>query len=103
MAFSRAPADPPVGGFGCDHEDRAELLRIGAERGAQKLGLSRGACRVLVIGDTPRDIAAAQAIGVECIAVATGSFEAAELAAAGARHVFRDLTDPEALSILLAA
>ena len=29
------------GGFGCDAEDRAELLATGAERGAERLGRSR--------------------------------------------------------------
>jgi phosphoglycolate phosphatase len=89
------------GGFGCDHEDRGELLRIGAERGAKALGVPLDACRVVVIGDTPKDVAAAQAIGAESVAVATGSFSAAELAAAGATHVFRDLTDPAALAAIL--
>src|SRR6185369_5705539 len=69
------------GGFGCDHEDRAELLRIGAARGAAMLDQPLGACRIVVIGDTPRDIAAGQAIGADVIAVATGSFSVADLAA----------------------
>jgi phosphoglycolate phosphatase len=89
------------GGFGCDHEDRAELIRMGAERGAERLGLPRSDCRVVVIGDTPRDVAAAQAIGAECIAVATGNYHADALRAAGARHVYQDLTAPAALALLL--
>src|SRR5687767_5274768 len=48
------------GGFGCDHEDRVQLIRRGAERGAQKLGLPMSECRVVVIGDTPKDVAAAK-------------------------------------------
>jgi phosphoglycolate phosphatase len=71
------------GGFGCDHEDRAELLRVGAARGAARLGLAFDACRVVVIGDTPLDVAAAHAIGAECVAVATGSYALADLAACG--------------------
>ncbi|MCU0681275.1 MAG: haloacid dehalogenase-like hydrolase [Polyangiaceae bacterium] len=71
------------GGFGCDHEERAELLRIGAARGAARLGAAPEACRVVVIGDTPLDVAAAHAIGAECVAVATGSYGRAELAACG--------------------
>ncbi|MDQ3036705.1 MAG: haloacid dehalogenase-like hydrolase, partial [Myxococcota bacterium] len=46
------------GGFGSDHEDRARLLAIGAERGAARLGRPVHECRVIVIGDTPRDVAA---------------------------------------------
>src|SRR5262249_52225202 len=59
------------GGFGCDHEDRATILRIGAERGARALGIPLADCRVVVIGDTPRDVAAALAINADSIAIAT--------------------------------
>jgi phosphoglycolate phosphatase-like HAD superfamily hydrolase len=91
------------GGFGSDHEIRPELLRVGAERGARALGAPLAACRVVVIGDTPKDVAAAQAIGAECVAVATGSFTAAALAACGPEHVFRDLDDEGALAAMLGA
>src|SRR5262245_13795084 len=33
------------GGFGCDHEDRATLLRIGAARGAARLAVALATCR----------------------------------------------------------
>ncbi len=89
------------GGFGCDHEDRAELIRIGAKRGAEALGAPLEECRVVVIGDTPKDIAAAKAIGAECLAVGTGSFGAAELAAAGATWAVPDLAVEGALDPLL--
>jgi phosphoglycolate phosphatase-like HAD superfamily hydrolase len=90
------------GGFGCDHETRSELLRVGAERGARALGAPVSACRVVIIGDTPKDVAAAQAIGAECIAVATGTFSAEELLACGPTRVFRDLDEDGALAALLA-
>lgn len=89
------------GGFGCDHELRAELIRIGAERGAEKLGAPLAECRVVVIGDTPKDIAAAKAIGAESIAVATGFFSADELVACEPTHVFPHLGAPGALRALL--
>lgn len=89
------------GGFGCDHEERPELLRVGAARGAAVLGVPTRSCRVVVIGDTPRDIAAAHAIGAESVAVATSSHGRAELAAAGASHVFEDLAAPGVLVSLL--
>src|SRR5437016_4224259 len=47
------------GGFGDDHEERVELIRIGAARGASRLGAPVAECRVVVIGDTPKDVAAA--------------------------------------------
>lgn len=89
------------GGFGCDDEDRAALLRAGAARGAARLGAAPGACRVLVIGDTPRDVAAAHAIGARCLAVATGGATPDALAAAGADYVFDSLAAPGALDVLL--
>lgn len=62
------------GGFGSDHEDRARLLDHGRARGAAKLGLSSDDAITVVIGDTPRDVSAARAIGARCIAIASGSF-----------------------------
>lgn len=79
------------GGFGCDAEDRAELLRVGAGRGALALGLPVAECRVVVIGDTPKDVAAAEGIGAECVAVGTGGFEPRALLDLGARHAFETL------------
>lgn len=79
------------GGFGCDAEDRTELLRAGARRGAERLGRSLEHCRVVVIGDTPKDVAAAHGIGARCIGVGTGSFTADELTRAGAHHAFDTL------------
>jgi phosphoglycolate phosphatase len=90
------------GGFGCDHIDRGALLGIGAERGAEALGVPRAECRVVVIGDTPKDIRAAQAIGAECIAVATGSFTVEALAAHEPRYVFDSLAAEGAQAALLA-
>jgi len=89
------------GGFGCDHEDRAELLRVGASRGASMLGVPAAECRVVVIGDTPKDIAAAKAIGAESIAVATGFFSSEALVACNPTRVFPDLAAPGALDALL--
>jgi phosphoglycolate phosphatase len=91
------------GGFGCDHEDRAALLAAGARRGAERLGVPLEHCRVVVIGDTPKDIAAASAIGAECLAVATGAFDVATLGGLGASRIAADLSDPAALAWLLAA
>ncbi len=89
-----AAIDAPFrfGGFGCDAEDRAALLRAGAERGAAVAGRPRAACRVVVIGDTPRDVAAARAIDAEIVAVATGSYDLEALRATGAERVVADLS-----------
>jgi phosphoglycolate phosphatase-like HAD superfamily hydrolase len=91
------------GGFGCDHEDRPAIVRVGAERGAASLGLPLARCRVVVIGDTPNDVAAARALGAESLAVETSGSAAAELRAAGATWAFADLAEPGALAALSGA
>lgn len=90
------------GGFACDSEDRGELIRVGAERGAQKLGRALSDCRVVIIGDTPKDVAAAQAIGAVCVGVGTGGFTPEELLAVGADFAFEDLTHVSLIEALLA-
>ena len=47
----------------------------------------------MLVGDTPLDVEAALAAEARVVAVATGSYSAAELAAAGADVVLPDLTD----------
>jgi phosphoglycolate phosphatase-like HAD superfamily hydrolase len=82
------------GGFGSDHEDRAELPRIARRRaGDGQAPWPRQ--ETVVIGDTPRDIACARADGVRVIAVTTGPFAAADLAAAD--RVARDARELAAL------
>jgi phosphoglycolate phosphatase-like HAD superfamily hydrolase len=90
------------GGFGCDHEDRHVILRLGQERGAATLGAPVADCRTIVIGDTPRDVLGARAIGAECVAVASARFSRTELDATGATCTVDDLADPAVLATLLA-
>jgi len=86
------------GGFGSDHPERAELLRVGLDRGLQHAANGREA-RAVVIGDTPHDVRAAGAIGADCIAVSTGGYDAKALEAAGAQLVVSDLRAPEVLRV----
>jgi phosphoglycolate phosphatase-like HAD superfamily hydrolase len=68
-----------LGAFGDDHENRNELAAIALERGRGWLGKALAGSEVLVIGDTPKDIECARAIGARCLAVATGRYSVAEL------------------------
>ena len=70
-----------IGGFGSDHEDRSALPTI-ARRRAGERGRPYPREETIVIGDTPRDIACAQADGLRCFAVTTGPFGADELTGA---------------------
>ncbi|WP_375745684.1 haloacid dehalogenase-like hydrolase [Corallococcus interemptor] len=89
------------GGFGCDFEDRVALIRHGAQAGAAQLGERLEACRVVIIGDTPKDVAAAKGIGAETIGVGTGNFTAQALRDAGAEWAFADFSAPGAMEALL--
>jgi phosphoglycolate phosphatase len=91
------------GGFGCDAEDRAELLRAGVARGAAQLGRTVDECKVVVIGDTPKDVAAALAIGARCIGVGTGAFTRESLMECGAHAAFRTLADEGVREALLSS
>ncbi len=71
------------GAFGSDSEDRTALVPV-ARRRAGTLGAPHPREQTVVIGDTPRDIACAQADSVRCAAVATGPFAAEQLQAADA-------------------
>lgn len=81
-------------GCGCDHPDRVEIARIALERAGNPE-------RTVLIGDTPRDVEAAQANGMVSIAVATGIFDFQTLEKTGADHVFEDLTDTKRLMDIL--
>ena len=84
--------NPDASSFGNDHEDRNELAVIARLRGCNHLKCDLNGNEVLVIGDTPRDIACAQAIGAKCLAVATGTFDAESLRALKPTWTVADLT-----------
>ncbi|MFA6545038.1 MAG: HAD family hydrolase [Limisphaerales bacterium] len=81
-----------TGGFGDDHESRAEIARIAKLRGGRRLGRELRGDEVLVIGDTPLDIACARAIDARCLAVATGGAALEELEAHRPDWAVADLT-----------
>lgn len=88
------------GGFGCDAEARDVLLSIGRARGAERLRCDAQSSETLVIGDTPRDVHAAHAIGAKCLAVTTGRFDRQQLSDAGADRVVASLSEPAARAAL---
>ena len=85
------------GAFGDDHDDRNALVPIALSR-AREAGIAEPpADRVVVIGDTPLDVACARAHGARAVAVATGSFSSDQLREAGADVVVDTLVDARAL------
>lgn len=89
------------GGYGEDHDDRTELVRTAMTRTAQAWGAPVRPADVLLIGDTPADIAAGQEAGVPVLAVATGRTPLNELREAGPTLAISDLQDLTPLRALL--
>lgn len=87
------------GGFGDRHLDRDGVAHEAWGEVNDRFGaagwLHRD--RVLVIGDTPRDIRCARAIGCQAIAVATGGVSVAALAEHEPDLLLDDLADPAPL------
>ncbi len=85
------------GAFGDDATERNDLVPVAVARAAACGLPALPADRVVVVGDTPLDVACARAAGAHAIAVATGGVDAATLRAAGADAVFEDLSDTDAV------
>jgi phosphoglycolate phosphatase-like HAD superfamily hydrolase len=92
-----------VGAYGSDSGRRTELPPIAAQRAEQRVGRPFTGVDVVIVGDTPDDVACGRPIGARSVAVATGYYDTAALRAAGAAHVFESLADTTAvLDALLA-
>ena len=89
------------GGYGSDHHDRTELVRLALRRLATQQGCAIDPSTVWIIGDTPRDLACARGAGCRCLLVATGTFDLPALAALGADHALADLSDVDRVLDLL--
>jgi phosphoglycolate phosphatase len=85
--------DFDLGAFGSDHHDRTCLVPITRQRLRDRLGAQEA--NIVVVGDTPRDIACARAGGARAIAVATGNFSREVLAEHAPDVLLDDLRDTE--------
>jgi phosphoglycolate phosphatase-like HAD superfamily hydrolase len=90
-----------VFGFAADGEEREKLVLAALRRAAARLGRPVAPRDALVVGDTPRDVAAAHHAGCRVLGVATGHYAEDELRACGADHVAPTLEHPDALRVLL--
>ena len=85
------------GAFADDSFDRNLLGPVALGRARERFGAGAFADPtrdVLVLGDTPRDIACARACGAKVLAVATGKHPREDLAAHGPDYLFDTLDDP---------
>jgi phosphoglycolate phosphatase len=69
------------GAYGDDHEDRAVLAEIALRKARSLAGRPFTGADTTIIGDTPKDVACARAIGARAVIVATGSVDRRELLA----------------------
>src|SRR5256885_12945162 len=91
------PARFVVGAFGSDSHHRPNLPAVAAERAAQRTGRRLSGTDLVIVGDTPDDVACCKPMGARSVGVATGFYDVPALRAAGATHVFRDLGDTQAV------
>ena len=89
------------GAFGDDNEDRNALGPVAVQRMEAHSGSRFPLEKIIVVGDTPKDIACARALGARCLAVATGAHTADSLRAHSPWQCVDDFTDPALIANLL--
>ncbi len=91
------PADFKIGAFGSEGWERSMLPPLALGRARTYSGIEFAPHNVVIIGDTPGDIACADSIGARTIAVATGPFSTMQLQAHHPQHVFETMSDLDAV------
>ena len=84
-----------VGAYGSDAGHRPDLPPIAARRAAPLFGRVPTGSEVVIIGDTPADIACGSCINARAVGVATGAYSVSDLAACAPHAVFENLRDTE--------
>ena len=85
------------GAYGDDSLDRHALVPVAVARSREAGCPPVEPADVVIIGDTPLDVACARDAGVNCLAVATGGYSADALRNAGAVSVFESLADTDSV------
>lgn len=83
--------------FGSDHEHRPALPALARDQARGMIGAEFPGDRIVIIGDTPHDIACGREIGARAIGVATGRYPMDELREHRPTAVFPDLRDTAAV------
>ena len=87
----------PCGAYGDATDDRGELVRLGLAAVAAHSGRDHDPATAVVLGDTPRDVAAARDAGCRAVAVATGAAARDALAATDPDVLLDDLSRVDAV------
>ena len=85
--------DMEIGAYGSDHRRRGELVTVARRKALERRGVAFEAEEIVLVGDTPLDVAAAIEGGARAVGVATGPYSEDDLLHAGADAVLRDLVD----------
>jgi len=85
----------PLGAFGDDSDNRNELPRIAVQRARKEFGRTFKGQEVIVVGDTPADVACARHFGGRAVAVATGFHDRQGLVDSRPDALFDDFSDTE--------
>ena len=89
------PARFVVGAYGSDSAHRPELPPIAARRAEPYFGRTPSGSEVVIIGDTPADIACGACIEARAIGVATGAYSVADLMSCTPHAAFENLSDTD--------
>jgi phosphoglycolate phosphatase len=98
LKLSAAGLDPSrfrVGAYGSDAAHRPDLPPIAARRAEPYFGRVPSGSDVVIIGDTPADIACGGCISARAVGVATGAYSVEDLAGCGPHAVFENLSDTD--------
>ncbi len=82
------------GGFGSDAPARPDIVRAAMAKAGRFVGRELQPEECLIVGDTPKDVQAAQAVGCPSLAVASHKFTREQLAEANPTHLIDALTEP---------
>ncbi|MCS7050003.1 MAG: HAD hydrolase-like protein [Thermomicrobium sp.] len=85
----------PFGAYGDQADERHLLVEHAQSALRTRYGIEVPRSRIVLVGDTPRDVAAAREAGARVLAVATGRFSMEQLLAVGAHAALPDLADVE--------
>lgn len=95
------PAWFTITSFGDEAATRADMVALALKKYETQFDRAIEPKRVIIIGDTPRDVQCAHAHDCLCLAVATGSYSEQQLQNAGADVVVSDLADSAPLLAML--
>jgi phosphoglycolate phosphatase len=87
--------DLEIGAYGSDHQRRGELVAVARRKALDLRGVAFDPADIVLIGDTPLDVAAALEGGARAVGVATGPYDTDELKHSGADVVLDDLSEIE--------